>query len=47
MLANGNKELRRDAKVKTIAFDPRGVLFTEGKSVALEVAVDLSNPKEC
>ena len=46
MLANGIKELRSDAKVKTIVFDLGGLLFTEGKSGALEVAVDLSNPKE-
>ena len=37
MLANGIEELRNDAKVKTIVFDLGGVLFTEGKSVALEV----------
>jgi FMN phosphatase YigB (HAD superfamily) len=37
MLANGIKELHSDAKVETIVFDLGGVLFTEGKSVALEV----------
>ncbi len=37
MLADGIEQLRSDAKVKTIVFDLGGVLFTEGKSVALEV----------
>ncbi len=37
MLADGIQQLRSDAKVKTIVFDLGGVLFTEGKSVALEV----------
>ncbi len=47
MLTNGIRKLRSDAKVKTIVFDLGGVLFAEGKSVALAVAVALSNPKEC
>ncbi len=37
MLADEFEQLRSDAKVKTIVFDLGGVLFTEGKSVALEV----------
>ena len=37
MLADGIEQLCSDAKVKTIVFDLGGVLFTEGKSVALEV----------
>lgn len=37
MSANGGERLRNGRKIKSIVFDLGGVLFTEGKSVALEV----------
>jgi FMN phosphatase YigB (HAD superfamily) len=37
VLANDSKRLGDGAKIKTIVFDLGGVLFTEGKSVALKV----------
>lgn len=39
MFANGSKRRRSGGIIKSIVFDLGGVLFTEGKSVALEVLV--------